>query len=1361
MKTAEAKPTAKQAAKTEQPFFNKGSYSMPSSDRVNERGYFLSAKQNPFFANNKPIQTKLTIGSPNDKYEREADHVADKVVQRLSKNETKPSLINSGVLTKTVQPKTISPVASITPMVQPKCAHCEQEEKLQKKEEEKETEAKHGKIQKKPIFDSNAEPPPDEDKRIQRKCAECEKEEKLQKKESDNAAGIVNRQIQRKPIFESNNKAEEQVQRKCAACEEEEHVQKQESNSSAATATPSVESSLSASKGSGSPLPESTRTQMESSIGADFSGVRIHNNSAAVQLSDNLNAQAFTHGNDIYFNSGKYDTSSSEGKHLLAHELTHTVQQGASVHRKEIPKVNGVYNNYVTGYNYTGIIQRDDKPGLLDSATAGIGAAWDSTGGKVVSAVADVILDEMKSLSPELVKFIQDVRQTGVVNYFKNKLMQAVNGIFDGLQNNSALISSIFPQFGKLLARARVIVTALTSGDCKPLFAAMNDLKVIVSTLAGEAWDAIVKFFQPAVDFFTNLWNSFALPALEWLKQKATSIWNWIKEIGSKIWEWYRPLREAISGAWDYLKGIIGLNAEETGQEGLIQWAQRKAGEVWDSIKEQLKPIIEPAKAMIAKIQQIIPLSAILNLRKTIQDWLNKVVATAGAMGDDASGVGKEAAQTSLRDKILPAIQQSIEHFRGSITAAGAWVNGKIGEVFTTVTQFFTTVKSISLISFATGIIGWVETKVNDLNDWVQSKVTALFDVVSEGLHNVSKFLRPVYDTLVKILNILGDILGKLPDFLMGPLWMILPKCIKDPIKKFFLEQILGRLSFFKKLKQIENLWERLEAMAITILKQVFVDGNLKKAIWTFFSTMMDILGLPPTLVTKVIAKAAKSLSDLLNDPLGFLGNFIQALKLGFQQFFGKIGTYLLSGLQAWLFGQLKGTGIEMPKDFSFKSLLKFAFQVLGITVDMLLQQLEEVTGKKGLKAKIEKYIGVIANAFEWLEKLMAKDEKGGSFWDRLETAIGNIWDFVLDAVVGWLEKTIVGKALAWVAEKLDPTGVMAVITTIIDVYKVVSAVFEKAKEIFEMIDKVLDGLADLIKGVIGAAATVFEKALGAAIPVVMAILSSLFGLDDVVDEVKDAIESLREKVKNGVKQILTTIKGWVERIFGKEDDDGKDDIEKALSEIDTEAKTDMEDGEVTEEEALAIKNKVNADHPSKIEVSEVKKIGTNWEFDYIQKMKKVVPAKKEPKVIEEADNVEIVTSVDHLPRWIHNPSLNKEENAGVNIDRMRTLGRTAHKEVQERWAPEGFREQYISPESRPDGVKLSGQQISIRELKPDTNNGKKTGKSQLNRYVDDIKKSKKEEHKDINEIVRRLSLWHPQKQQLDANEAEVLDSET
>ncbi len=335
MKTAEAKPAAKQAAKTEQPFFRKGG-GMFVNETANEHGSFFSSGRDSFsHVQHKPIQAKLTIGSPNDKYEQEADHVADKVVQRWSKNDAVPSHINTGTQTKTVQPKPVAPIATVSPMIQAKCAGCEQEEKLQQKEEEHEPEAKHGKLQKKPIFESNAEPPPDDKNNIQRKCAECGKEEKLQKKENNNAGNITKTGLQLKPIFESNARPEDQVQRKCTSCGEEEHVQKQGGSSSAQTAAPSVESSLNASKGSGSPLPENTRTQMESSIGADFSGVRIHNDSGASQLSNDLNAQAFTHGNDIYFNSGKYDTSSTEGKHLLAHELTHTVQQGASMYRKE------------------------------------------------------------------------------------------------------------------------------------------------------------------------------------------------------------------------------------------------------------------------------------------------------------------------------------------------------------------------------------------------------------------------------------------------------------------------------------------------------------------------------------------------------------------------------------------------------------------------------------------------------------------------------------------------------------------------------------------------------------------------------------------------------------------------------------------------------------------------------------------------------------------------------------------------------------------------------------------------------------------------------------------------------------------
>ncbi len=92
-------------------------------------------------------------------------------------------------------------------------------------------------------------------------------------------------------------------------------------------ATADLESHLAQTQGAGSSLPEATRDFMEPRFGNDFSQVRVHTDSTAVQMSQAIGAQAFTHGNDIYFNAGKYDPNSHAGKELLAHELTHVVQQ--------------------------------------------------------------------------------------------------------------------------------------------------------------------------------------------------------------------------------------------------------------------------------------------------------------------------------------------------------------------------------------------------------------------------------------------------------------------------------------------------------------------------------------------------------------------------------------------------------------------------------------------------------------------------------------------------------------------------------------------------------------------------------------------------------------------------------------------------------------------------------------------------------------------------------------------------------------------------------------------------------------------------------------------------------------------------
>ena len=91
-----------------------------------------------------------------------------------------------------------------------------------------------------------------------------------------------------------------------------------------------VERSIDTARGSGHGMDHSTRTHMETAFGADFSGVRIHTDTRADGLNRSLSARAFTTGRDVFFRQSEYSPGTSSGRELLAHELTHVVQQGDS-----------------------------------------------------------------------------------------------------------------------------------------------------------------------------------------------------------------------------------------------------------------------------------------------------------------------------------------------------------------------------------------------------------------------------------------------------------------------------------------------------------------------------------------------------------------------------------------------------------------------------------------------------------------------------------------------------------------------------------------------------------------------------------------------------------------------------------------------------------------------------------------------------------------------------------------------------------------------------------------------------------------------------------------------------------------------
>jgi hypothetical protein len=217
------------------------------------------------------IQTKLTIGQPGDKYEQEADKVSDQVMN----------------------------------MPQPVQRQEKGEEEMQMKPEIQRQETEEEEAQAKPL--ANAITP-----LVQRQ--ENGEEEEAQMKP----------EIQRQETGEEEEvQAKLEIQRQEMG--EEEEVQAKSDSSTANME--GLEQQLSNSKGGGSPLSDEARSFMEPRFGTDFSDVKVHTDSNAVQMNQAIQAQAFTHGQDIYFNSGKYSPDTNEGKSLLAHELTHVVQQ--------------------------------------------------------------------------------------------------------------------------------------------------------------------------------------------------------------------------------------------------------------------------------------------------------------------------------------------------------------------------------------------------------------------------------------------------------------------------------------------------------------------------------------------------------------------------------------------------------------------------------------------------------------------------------------------------------------------------------------------------------------------------------------------------------------------------------------------------------------------------------------------------------------------------------------------------------------------------------------------------------------------------------------------------------------------------
>lgn len=253
------------------------------------------------------LQPKLSIGTPGDKYEQEADSVARQVIQhiyapKLGRPQSAPALQQERLPDEDDLP--MKPIL--------------QRESLTQEDEE---------LQMQPML--QREIVPDEDANLQLKSDILPQEPLPDEEETGQAMPDLLRSLGDRPhIADLQMKPFSQVQREVMADEPDLQPKRTSLEPIAGgDASTELESTINSARGRGQSLDFGLQQQMGQVMGADFRGVKVHTDATADRLNRSIQAKAFTTGQDIFFKRGAYHPGSREGQELIAHELTHVVQQ--------------------------------------------------------------------------------------------------------------------------------------------------------------------------------------------------------------------------------------------------------------------------------------------------------------------------------------------------------------------------------------------------------------------------------------------------------------------------------------------------------------------------------------------------------------------------------------------------------------------------------------------------------------------------------------------------------------------------------------------------------------------------------------------------------------------------------------------------------------------------------------------------------------------------------------------------------------------------------------------------------------------------------------------------------------------------
>ena len=283
-----------------------------------------------------------------------------------------------------------------------------------------------------------------------------------------------------------------------------------------------------------------------------------------------------------------------------------------------------------------------------------------------------------------------------------------------------------------------------------------------------------------------------------------------------------------------------------------------------------------------------------------------------------------------------------------------------------------------------------------------------------------------------------------------------------------------------------------------------------------------------------LLAKAASAFTKILDDPLGFIGNFMNAIKTGFMNFANNILDHLKKGLMGWLLGALANAGIEIPDSFDLKGILKLVASILGLTWTNIKSRIVKIAPWIG------KAIDVIESKVEVFVVLATKGVAG--VWEWIKDKVGDLKEMVLGPIKDFVVEKIVKAGISWVLGMLNPAG--ALIKIVQALIGVVQWIMERGAALGEFISTVIDAVSSIAHGGAGGVPAKIEGALAKAVPLVISFLANLLGLGGISEKIKSVLETVQKPVGKAIdgliKGALKAAKGLVKGLFGKRKDGQK-----------------------------------------------------------------------------------------------------------------------------------------------------------------------------------------------------------------------------